>query len=802
MKKLFAIFILLLGMTSAAMAQVVTTWLSNAVVPGEQTRMFIILTDGSIARTDPLPKVKGASLRWVNQGNYIRWPNSPNQSAFLMAIEVTPDEVGTVHIPSLALTTNNGGTYTTAPQTLTVYPYSAIKWNSLNMDGAALTYGMLWHVDNQTPYVHQPDRCELKIYAPENILEYSIPAITTSNLAAWRFEPALAELFRGQPHGSLLYKKDNYNVITFHSTLFPLRAGEVTAAGTISARAVLPEADPIIASFSRMDMLVEMVIPQVKITARELPPGAPASFTNAVGQFRISATTDARDLSANEPITVKIKVEGSGNIHSLACPALTDTANWKLYPANKLEAGQNTRTTQGTVEFQQMMRPVSQTDAIPAFALTFFNPETQQYQTVTTAPIPLEWKASAITGAAAGTGAPATPPPAGTIPVAEMTDIYGMAPASIMAALASPIHWGWYFLAYIPASALLGMALIRRIRRLRQDSFTSRERLRSFKQLSAGADQAGPTEFLRAAGNFIESNIPAARQDDDMKKILQLRDDRAFTPSSANDELPRQERQRILHAIRKTIGKLPLLLAMALLGISLTGMPAQAEDDNQGVKAYEQGEYSRAVEHFQSQRDNPSVTRPDRAYALFGLGDAYYRLNKPGMAALSYRRALELSPYFTEAEYNLKFIERKEGAVLPPDTTENQWLTYLHHDTLVPIAILAGAVMLTFLALLTVTRRHGVLLTIMATLSGLVTVAAVMNYCMYPETPESIPADRLLIVTQKTPARHAADLDSPAVMTLPPSTPLILRAERGSWYYASTFQNTPVWVPKADVQPL
>ena len=139
-----------------------------------------------------------------------------------------------------------------------------------------------------------------------------------------------------------------------------------------------------------------------------------------------------------------------------------------------------------------------------------------------------------------------------------------------------------------------------------------------------------------------------------------------------------------------------------------------------------------------------NLSKAERSYACFGIGNSYYRMNKPGLAALNYRRALELSPYFTEAEYNLQFIERKEGAILPANTTENQWLTYIRHDTLGPISILSGAVMLTFLALLTVTRRHGALLTILATLSGLVTVAAVMNYIMYPETPESIPADRLL----------------------------------------------------------
>ena len=54
MKKLLAILSLFFCMTVTLMAQqVVTTWLSDAVVPGEQTRLFIILTDGSIARQDP-----------------------------------------------------------------------------------------------------------------------------------------------------------------------------------------------------------------------------------------------------------------------------------------------------------------------------------------------------------------------------------------------------------------------------------------------------------------------------------------------------------------------------------------------------------------------------------------------------------------------------------------------------------------------------------------------------------------------------------------------------------------------------
>ena len=221
-----------------------------------------------------------------------------------------------------------------------------------------------------------------------------------------------------------------------------------------------------------------------------------------------------------------------------------------------------------------------------------------------------------------------------------------------------------------------------------------------------------------------------------MKTILQLRDDRAFKPSGSSDELPHAERQHMLQAIKKAIAKLPVLIMAAVLALSVAGAAGNAaETDNLGVQAYEQGEYAKAIDYFSRESNDTDLSKSERAYASFGIGNSYYRMNKPGLAALNYRRALELSPYFTEARYNLQFIERKEGAILPANTTENQWLTYISHDALGPISILSGAVMLTFLALLTVTRRHGALLTILATLSGLVTVAGIMNYIMYPETP-------------------------------------------------------------------
>lgn len=81
-----------------------------------------------------------------------------------------------------------------------------------------------------------------------------------------------------------------------------------------------------------------------------------------------------------------------------------------------------------------------------------------------------------------------------------MTDIYGLMPATVMNALTAPAHWGWYFLAYIPAVILLGMALIRYIRKIRKESFTAQGTHESLPQ----------ARFHSAPGKL--HGIPACRR--------------------------------------------------------------------------------------------------------------------------------------------------------------------------------------------------------------------------------------------------------------------------------------------------
>lgn len=795
MNRLLSFLTLISILAVSAMAQVETKWISQAVVPGEKTILLVIMTNGTMVEPMPLAKAEGVSIRFSGS-NYLRWEGAPNRTAYYVAFEVTADKPGSVTIPSITLRADHGGTYRTQPQTLIVYPFSAIKWQDIPQNDGRYQYGTLWHVADQTPYVNQPDPCELKFYTPDLISDYQLPVIKTNGLAAWRFEPALLDR-NVRPLGSALIRGREWKVMTFHSAVTPIRGGATTVSGEVTAYTIQENTDPMLAQFVRNRLPVNLPIPSLEITAKTLPPGAPASFSNAVGQFTIKTTTQALDLSANEPVSVQVTVEGTGNIDSLNCPEVQNSSLWKLYPANKLSSNE-TRSLSGKVIFQRLMRPTAETDSIPPFELTYFDPSLQSYKTVTSSPIPLPWKASAPGMVPAGTVAHATPPPAGITPVEKMTDIYGNIPQEVIASLRQPVSSWWYLLAYIPGILIFAAAINSYFKKKREISAENRARLAAFKAIPT---KSGTNSFLRSLGSFIEANIPESSRDDVTRDILRTRDAQAFLPESSGSELSSAQRSNMLKHIRQILAKLPVLL-FCFLVIGLAGQIQAQEPAITAQQAYSKGEFTLASEKFAKEASLPALSPEQRAAAYFGLGNSLYKLNKPGEAALNYRKALLLIPSFTEASKNLSFIERKEGALMPPTGRSYEWLTYIPYHQLIPIILVSGAVLLAAVALLTACRKWTVFISIIATLAFLSLIAAGANRIMYPQTPASISPSSLLITTQSTPARPAADPDSPALLTLPPSTPLIEIAKRGSWYYVHTFGGTPAWVHQETVSPV
>jgi Ca-activated chloride channel family protein len=84
---------------------------------------------------------------------------------------------------------------------------------------------------------------------------------------------------------------------------------------------------------------------------------------------------------------------------------------------------------------------------------------------------------------------------------------------------------------------------------------------------------------------------------------------------------------------------------------------------NAGTAAYQAKQYDAAEKHFNETLNSPEVVSDPRAqeHALFNLGNTQYKQgpDKWGHAVTNFTRALRLDPRDTNAEYNLKYVQRK-----------------------------------------------------------------------------------------------------------------------------------------------
>jgi len=139
----------------------------------------------------------------------------------------------------------------------------------------------------------------------------------------------------------------------------------------------------------------------ITIKVRPLPTeGKPASFTGTVGRFTMDIDAAPKKLRQGEPIALNLSIAGSGNLPSIREPAFTgDAHSWKLYDSKRIDSRDEQRdrrnplapvTNTGRVTFTRMIVPLEVAAEIPPFEFSFFDPETGQYRTLRTEPLPIE----------------------------------------------------------------------------------------------------------------------------------------------------------------------------------------------------------------------------------------------------------------------------------------------------------------------------------------------------------------------------------------------------------------------------
>jgi hypothetical protein len=283
---------------------------------------------------------------------------------------------------------------------------------------------------------------------------------------------------------SSTYDGQRYNAATLKQVaLFPTQSGEVkvdkmTVSGQIVVRGgfFFDSAEPF-----------EVSSDPVTIDVKPLPEaGKTQDFGGGVGDFEVAAAL-SRDSSVDgEPLTLTVRITGTGNIGLVGEPKLTALPGVKVLSP---ETKQNTRTSGGQVAgertFNYPLIPTADGKfVIPEITLGFFNPKTGSYYAQTTPR--LEFIATGATG---------------KTPLADVesgvktlgTDILHIKPAQGRALAISPFPFlhslSWLF---YPAGLVVlafGIVLGRHRRRLEQDRGYAR-RTRSSRLVKKGLAEA------------------------------------------------------------------------------------------------------------------------------------------------------------------------------------------------------------------------------------------------------------------------------------------------------------------------
>lgn len=127
----------------------------------------------------------------------------------------------------------------------------------------------------------------------------------------------------------------------------------------------------------------------ISITVQPLPPDPPPGFAGAVGDFNISASVDKIQVKANQPITLIVRISGTGNIRTLPNPTLPPLSDFKRFDS---ESTENTSSTQnilkGSKTFKYVLIPRAEGKyTIDPVSLTFFDPKAKSYRSVKTRPL-------------------------------------------------------------------------------------------------------------------------------------------------------------------------------------------------------------------------------------------------------------------------------------------------------------------------------------------------------------------------------------------------------------------------------
>ncbi|HUM12709.1 MAG TPA: BatD family protein [Myxococcaceae bacterium] len=292
--------------------------------------------------------------------------------------------------------------------------------------------------------------------------------------------------------------------------LFPVKSG---------AREIGPVEADITTGFLFAGRREHRASQPLTLKVKPLPAGAPAGFQpSAVGTWALTAELTSGRTELGTPVTLRLTVEGRGNVKDLVLPRPVLPPALKLYEPTSSD---KTSTVRGRIQgrrTQEFLVLPQQTGTfeIPALELAYFDPETQRYERSRTGPLTL-----AVVPGAGGSAVAATPGRPDEPVARNVLNASALRPLRISAALdRPPPPWrrGWFLaLLALPPLAFIGTVAGQAVQRHRARSDPRGERRRCEQRAR------GRLAALQTAGPGLDDAAFSAEVDGAVAELLSLR---------------------------------------------------------------------------------------------------------------------------------------------------------------------------------------------------------------------------------------------------------------------------------------
>lgn len=404
MKRIIFLWILLLTTEISVWADEVTftaTATPDAVAVGDQLRLSYTITTQDV-RDFRAPSIKGFDVLMgpsrSQQSNVqiINGKTTTSTKSITFTYILLATSEGSFTIPGATITAENNQIISNSV-TIKVLPADKTTSNQKN--------------NNNTPSKNTISNEDLFITATVNkthvyeqeaiLLTYKI--YTQVDLRAFDniklpdfkgFHSQEIELPNNRKWGLEHYKGRNYQTTIYRQfVLFPQQTGKLTidAARFDASIAVVSNQsmDPFDAFFNGGRNIIEvkkaLFTPKQIINVQALP-SKPTNFSGGVGEFNITSSINASNIEANEAITIKLVISGTGNLKLITNPEIKFPEDFEIYdPKSENNFRLTNAGLSGNKVIEYLAIPRNPGDyKIPAIEFTYFDIKSQSYKTLKT----------------------------------------------------------------------------------------------------------------------------------------------------------------------------------------------------------------------------------------------------------------------------------------------------------------------------------------------------------------------------------------------------------------------------------